>query len=101
MSKHSVSTQIRQHTRASNGVSPLLCPEIMYDTAQNQLLSYFRICGIHGRPYVKWNDSVDAPGGYCVHGTVLFPTWHRPYVALFEVNSTCDAFFVTLLIMHA
>lgn len=24
--------------------------------------------------------------GYCTHGSILFPTWHRPYLALFEVR---------------
>lgn len=24
--------------------------------------------------------------GYCTHGSVLFPSWHRPYVALYEVS---------------
>ncbi|PQE14942.1 hypothetical protein CJF32_00002481 [Rutstroemia sp. NJR-2017a WRK4] len=51
-------------------------------------LSYFQIAGIHGRPYIPW-DSVPhnrlAPNiGYCTHSDVLFPTWHRPYLALFE-----------------
>ncbi|EFI28136.1 tyrosinase [Coprinopsis cinerea okayama7 len=54
--------------------------------------SFFQIAGIHGLPYVPWGGSTGtAPfnpatqwGGYCVHGSVLFPTWHRPYMALFE-----------------
>lgn len=24
--------------------------------------------------------------GYCTHSSILFPTWHRPYLALFEVS---------------
>ncbi|EMD35992.1 hypothetical protein CERSUDRAFT_74776 [Gelatoporia subvermispora B] len=54
-------------------------------------LSFSSIGGIHGMPYVQWGNSgastqpPDAAfGGYCTHGSVLFPTWHRPYVALFE-----------------
>jgi tyrosinase len=50
--------------------------------------SYFGVAGIHGRPYIPWGgakgQSQWAFGGYCVHGSVLFPTWHRPYLALFE-----------------
>ncbi|TFY54329.1 hypothetical protein EVJ58_g8928, partial [Rhodofomes roseus] len=53
--------------------------------------SWPAIGGIHGSPNVRWGDSgpADAPGGdtfggYCTHGSVLFPTWHRPYVVLFE-----------------
>lgn len=41
--------------------------------------------GIHGYPYRSW-DGVDGQfqTGYCSHGSPIFPTWHRPYVALFE-----------------
>ncbi|MCJ1361156.1 hypothetical protein MMC16_000253 [Acarospora aff. strigata] len=49
------------------------------------LLSYYQVAGIHGQPYVAW-DGVNGPykTGYCTHGSILFPTWHRPYLALFE-----------------
>ncbi|EMD31424.1 hypothetical protein CERSUDRAFT_163071 [Gelatoporia subvermispora B] len=54
-------------------------------------LSFTSIAGIHGMPYVQWGQSGGSAkppnvdfGGYCTHGSVLFPTWHRPYVALFE-----------------
>lgn len=47
--------------------------------------------GIHGVPYDSWNGVEAAAGanqsGYCPHSSVLFPTWHRPYLALFEVGS--------------
>jgi len=47
--------------------------------------SFYQIGGIHGLPYIDWNQSPrDGQNGYCVHGTVLFPTWHRPYVVVFE-----------------
>ncbi|KAK0672032.1 hypothetical protein QBC41DRAFT_38689 [Cercophora samala] len=51
--------------------------------------SYFALAGIHGFPHSAWNgvDHVDgAPTnvGFCPHGELLFQTWHRPYVALFE-----------------
>lgn len=41
--------------------------------------------GIHGYPYRSW-DGVDGKyqTGYCTHGSVIFPTWHRPYLSLFE-----------------
>ncbi|KAJ7190769.1 photo-regulated tyrosinase [Mycena pura] len=57
---------------------------------QSDLTSFFQIGGIHGLPYIQWGGSggkepVDGSwGGYCTHGSMLFPTWHRPYVALFE-----------------
>ncbi|KAK3333928.1 hypothetical protein B0T19DRAFT_491238 [Cercophora scortea] len=52
-------------------------------------LSYFQIAGIHGLPHRAWNGVEQVPGapsgaGYCPHGELLFATWHRPYVALFE-----------------
>ncbi|KAG0692058.1 common central domain of tyrosinase-domain-containing protein [Suillus ampliporus] len=66
--------------------------------------TYMEIAGIHGKPYVEWagdrNKDVSADysatdkkdtnpvpsrfGGYCNHGAVVFPTWHRPYVMLIE-----------------
>ncbi|KAK1994696.1 Di-copper centre-containing protein [Colletotrichum falcatum] len=58
------------------------------DAPENDMLSYFQISGIHGRPYIPWNgvDAVSGGSGrgYCPHGNVQFPMWHRPYVALFE-----------------
>ncbi|KAK5662133.1 hypothetical protein OQA88_8038 [Cercophora sp. LCS_1] len=60
--------------------------------------SYARIAGIHGAPYeTPWNEvdrafmgkknvppNPNRKGGYCMHSSNLFATWHRPYVALFE-----------------
>ncbi|KAH8658549.1 tyrosinase [Ilyonectria robusta] len=55
--------------------------------ATNQL-SYFQIAGIHGKPYIQWNnagaETSNGWEGYCPHGENLFLTWHRPYVLLFE-----------------
>ncbi|QSZ31852.1 hypothetical protein DSL72_001421 [Monilinia vaccinii-corymbosi] len=51
-------------------------------------LSYYGICGIHGRPYRPWGAAEgDNPGGwqgYCTHSSILFAPWHRPYLSLFE-----------------
>nr|AAX44240.1 tyrosinase [Trametes sanguinea]AAX46018.1 tyrosinase [Trametes sanguinea] len=62
--------------------------DIMYGLKQEELISFFQIGGIHGLPYVAWSDAgaddPAEPSGYCTHGSVLFPTWHRPYVALYE-----------------
>jgi tyrosinase len=50
--------------------------------------SYFVLAGYHGEPFTERPD-VDALspldsyiywGGYCNHGNVLFPTWHRMYL---------------------
>ncbi|KAJ3530012.1 hypothetical protein NM208_g9513 [Fusarium decemcellulare] len=62
-------------------------------------LSYFRVAGIHAYPEIAWDGAPEpkhAPppedkrpgkqpyGGYCNHNGLNFPTWHRPYMALFE-----------------
>jgi tyrosinase len=47
-------------------------------------LSYFRVAGIHGFPLVSWDGVTDPKGWYCSHQQPTFPTWHRPYVALYE-----------------
>ncbi|KAF7556599.1 hypothetical protein G7Z17_g1343 [Cylindrodendrum hubeiense] len=54
-------------------------------------LSYFQIAGIHGFPYQAWplNDPnleklKKQQAGFCTHTSILFLTWHRPYLALFE-----------------
>ncbi|KAK5106279.1 hypothetical protein LTS08_000397 [Lithohypha guttulata] len=49
--------------------------------------SYYQIAGIHGYPQVAWDDVYGNPNGstgYCMHNSVLFELWHRPYLALFE-----------------
>lgn len=55
---------------------------------QDDLLSWYQIAGIHGVPFTTWNGVEPLPGarnsGYCTHSSVLFPMWHRPYLALFE-----------------
>lgn len=55
-----------------------------------QKLSYFQIAGVHGQPLVPWDENtkpVTEGRGYCTHGSVLFPSWHRPYMLLFEVSA--------------
>lgn len=57
---------------------------------QEELASFFQVAGIHGLPYVPWSGAgASDPAeqtGYCTHGSILFPTWHRPYVVLYEVR---------------
>ncbi len=70
-------------------------PEAMQKENQSGTPSFFQVGGIHGLPYVPWNgvrgqrpwNPNTTWGGYCTHGSVLFPTWHRPYMMLFEVGS--------------
>jgi tyrosinase len=54
--------------------------------------SFFMLGGYHGEPF-QYRRQVDALddedryvywGGYCNHGNVLFPTWHRVYVLKLE-----------------
>ncbi|KAK0657015.1 common central domain of tyrosinase-domain-containing protein [Cercophora newfieldiana] len=59
---------------------------------EQQLASYYQVAGIHGMPYKPWNGvgsttnwaSSSGFGGYCTHSSILFITWHRPYMALYE-----------------
>jgi tyrosinase len=47
--------------------------------------SFFMIGGYHGEPFrgAGWGSS-SYWGGYCNHGNVLFPTWHRVYLMRLE-----------------
>lgn len=47
--------------------------------------SFFRLAGYHGEPFrgAGWGSSLYW-GGYCHHGNVLFPTWHRVYLYKLE-----------------
>ena len=65
----------------------------MFEASQDNFVSHFGIGGIHGLPYVQWDGAGGTQpvsgsqwDGYCTHGSMLFPTWHRPYVALYEVR---------------
>jgi len=48
--------------------------------------SFFVIGGYHGEPFrgAGTTDGQTWWGGYCEHGTVLFPTWHRAYLHRLE-----------------
>lgn len=43
--------------------------------------SFFMLGGFHGEPF-RGPGATDPSwwGGYCQHGTVLFPSWHRAYL---------------------
>ena len=47
--------------------------------------SFFVIGGYHGEPFrgAGWGNA-SYWGGYCNHGNVLFPTWHRVYLLRLE-----------------
>ncbi|KAG2143655.1 common central domain of tyrosinase-domain-containing protein [Suillus clintonianus] len=75
-----------------------------FEVVEEPAATFMEIASIHGKPYVEWagdrNKDISADysatdkkdtnpvpsrfGGYCNHGAVVFPTWHRPYVMLIE-----------------
>jgi hypothetical protein len=78
----------------------------MQDDDQSDLISFFQISGIHGLPYVPWDGGDSQPvstngwEGYCTHGSVLFPTWHRPYMMLYEVRTVARSMCPYRLIFY-
>jgi tyrosinase len=57
--------------------------------SQSDRMSWYQIAGIHGVPRQNWDgvgqcSSCKGTDGYCTHDSVLFPGWHRAYLALFE-----------------
>jgi tyrosinase len=50
-----------------------------------RLESFFTLGGYHGEPFrgAGWGNA-SYWGGYCNHGNVLFPTWHRVYLLKVE-----------------
>lgn len=78
--------------------------DMLQYTNQTEMLSWYQIAGIllfavgrqlliefigiHGRPYQPFDGVQPTSGnqenGYCTHVSILFPTWHRPYLALYE-----------------
>ncbi|KAI4668713.1 uncharacterized protein J4E78_002541 [Alternaria triticimaculans] len=54
---------------------------------KDDMLSYYQVSGVHGRPFQTWNN-FPAPllnqQGFCPHGGSLFGSWHRPYLAIYE-----------------
>ncbi|KAG7086997.1 hypothetical protein E1B28_012975 [Marasmius oreades] len=78
--------------------------EVLSKPPESAALIFSTVAGIHGLPYQAWSGDPDhvkkadydktdpkdiGPmpsrfGGYCNHGSVLFPSWHRPYVLAIE-----------------
>ncbi|KAI9646358.1 hypothetical protein NHQ30_004348 [Ciborinia camelliae] len=61
---------------------------MMQTMDQSDMHSWYQVAGIHGRPYLPYDGVQATPGdggnGYCTHVSILFPTWHRPYLAHYE-----------------
>jgi len=56
---------------------------------------YYGVSRIHGLPFGVFNNATGPPGsggGYCPHSTVIFPSWHRVYVATYEQQLLARAF---------
>ncbi|KAK8126358.1 uncharacterized protein PG998_002117 [Apiospora kogelbergensis] len=66
----------------------ILALDWMQFTSQDDPYSWYRMTGIHAAPFVDYGGVHALPdggeNGYCPHVSVLFPTWHRPYLAYFE-----------------
>ncbi|CAG8680324.1 14635_t:CDS:2 [Gigaspora margarita] len=72
--------------------------QALYDRPYNDMRSFYQVAGIHGLPYTAYDGVTGGAeeyhndtdwetgrfGGYCHHGDVLFPPWHRPYMLLIE-----------------
>ncbi|CAG8803344.1 28639_t:CDS:2, partial [Racocetra persica] len=72
--------------------------QAIYDRPYYDMRSFYQVAGIHGLPFEPYDGATGGAheyknetdwatgrfGGYCHHGTVLFPTWHRPYMLLIE-----------------
>ncbi|KAF3762479.1 Di-copper centre-containing protein [Cryphonectria parasitica EP155] len=79
----------------------ILALDMMQYTDQMDPSSWFAITSIHGVPFQSWNGVLPTPGnensGYCHHQDILFPTWHRAYVALYEQELCSRAQFIASL----
>ncbi|NIE75695.1 tyrosinase family protein [Pantoea sp. Ap-967] len=65
-------TELENLVRAWKGIKEL---------PANDPNSFFTLGGLHGEPF-RDQGKTDPNwwGGYCQHGTVLFPSWHRAYL---------------------
>ncbi|KAF3919250.1 Tyrosinase [Arthrobotrys entomopaga] len=67
----------------------LLALRQLQTTSSTNSWSWYGIGGIHGAPFVPWPNpnaagSYNRGVGYCPHGSVLFGSWHRPYMIALE-----------------
>lgn len=66
----------------------VLAMDALQKLPESATLSYYQLAGIHGRPWIAWEyptpPTGNYPYGYCTHDSVIFGTWHRPYLSLFE-----------------
>ena len=67
----------------------LALSDLQKNPGPNPDLTWFGVGGIHGAPFIPWQQPEDNGPfneglGYCVHASPLFTLWHRPYVLLLE-----------------
>ncbi|KAF2863995.1 tyrosinase precursor, Monophenol monooxygenase [Piedraia hortae CBS 480.64] len=67
----------------------LLALQAYYKQKSTDPTSYYQIAGIHGVPQQNYNNvgkcsTCSNTDGYCTHDSILFPSWHRVYIAHFE-----------------
>lgn len=88
-------TQTRLEIRQMQAQKPnqftllILAMQQFQAQAATDSTSYYQISGIHGVPRQDYNgvgqcSTCSGSDGYCTHDSVLFPAWHRAYLALFE-----------------
>jgi tyrosinase len=60
--------------------------------------SYYGVAKIHGVPFEAYNNAqcqgCPSTGGYCTHNSILFPAWHRAYLATYEQQLLARAFVI-------
>ena len=95
-------TQPRLEIRTLQATKPnqwtlfILAMQQFHAQAQTSATSYYQISGIHGVPRSNYNgvgqcSTCQGADGYCTHDSVLFPAWHRAYLALFEQQLVATA----------
>lgn len=64
----------------------LLALRQLYSKDKGDLMSFWEVAGIHGRPHRSWNNEgqTGSGGGWAPHSSTLFLTWHRAFLGLFE-----------------
>jgi tyrosinase len=65
----------------------LLGMERFMSKDKREVMSFYQVSGVHGRPFVSWNNFPSPlvnQAGFCPHGMTLFGSWHRPYLAAYE-----------------
>lgn len=60
--------------------------QFMYHTKQTGNYAYYAIAAIHGLHFDYNQQTPPGEQGWCKHDHAQFPTWHRPYMRLYELG---------------